>query len=394
MTREEVKTKRLLLIALILSLLIHGLFILLFYYLAPEKKGTPSNDTQHTRQLKVIREQEEDAKDKTTPEQEQEKEEPRFAKTSAETLEQAPKEPDYIGSRDTTISGDKNPAKEQSDDVAPSMNGEDRDELNTVEQDKQDGDLEFDGLKQSAAQQPPPSPLVAPNAPVQPSVAPPPSITPKEQESDKEEQSEQSPSEEPIKTIHPLEADPEGDISIDDLSQQSAEQEEQQSEETPSPPAPELPIQQAQLPRPAAQTKPVYDPMFTPEAQPGFRTTERRSRSTGKFIIGQNAALNVEATPLGRYQELIYRRIAYYWYAMVEEKRGDIIPGSITIRLLVNHKGQLTSMELVNKRGASISQQSITFAAIRRAAIPPMPTEVQKGIVGDKLDLLFTFYFN
>ncbi|MFI3244384.1 MAG: hypothetical protein R3Y56_09050 [Akkermansia sp.] len=285
------------------------------------------------------------------------------------------------------------------------MTGADRDELNTVEQDKQDGDLEFDGLKQQEKQEQPPAPLVSPTATAPTSSAPPPSPEPSEEpapvqepqeDPSANEQSHQRPTEEPIKTIQALEDSPDGDILIDDISFEPKDTAAPDATpEDTATPAPELPVQQlAPVPQAAAATQPIYDPMFTPSAQPGFRTEERKTQRAGRFIIGKNAALNVASTPLGRYQELIYRRIAYYWYAMVADNCGDIIPGSLTIRLLVNHKGQITSMELVSRSGASISQQSITFAAIRKASIPPMPSDVQQGIVGDKLDLLYTFYFD
>ncbi len=397
--------KRLALIALILSIILHGLGIVFLFYLSPTLSTPKTAPVEQTRQLKIVRDKQEESKDSPKEQTKQEEETPRFAKTSAETPEEVPQEPDYIGQRDTVISGDKKPSKEKSDKDAPSMEGEERDELNTVEQKKQDGDLEFDGLKQTKQQQPPPAPLTSETAPIQPSTAPPPSPEPtpateeetEEQKEDKpsdNEQSQQSPTEEPIKTIQPLDDHPDGDILIDDISFEPKEMPKPDVEVKDSP-APELPAQQrAAVPQASAPTQPIYDPMFTASAQPGFRTNERRTRSAGRFIIGKNASLNVAATPLGRYQELIYRRIAYFWYAMVADNCGDIIPGSLTIRLLVNHKGQITSMELVNRNGASISQQSITFAAIRKASIPPMPLDVQEGIVGDKLDLLYTFFFD
>ncbi len=399
--------KRLVLIALILSILLHGLAIVFLFTLSPQLSAPKTVKPEQSRQLKIVREKQEERKDSPIEQEKQEEEPARFAKTSAETPVQAPKEPDYIGQRDTTISGDKNPAKEQSDKDAPSMEGEERDELNTVEQKKQEGNLEFDGLKETKQQQPPTAPLTSETAPVQPSIAPPssPEPTPAKKEETEEhkedkptqnEQTQQEATEEPIKTLQPLDAHPEGDILIDDISFEPKEtpQPDTNIKDAPAP-APELPAQQqAAVPQASAQTQPIYDPMFTPSAQPGFRTNERKTRSTGRFIIGKNASLNVAATPMGRYQELIYRRIAYFWYAMVADNCGDIIPGSLTIRMLINHKGQITSMELVHRSGASISQQSITFAAIRKASIPPMPLDVQEGIVGDKLDLLFTFYFD
>lgn len=137
-----------------------------------------------------------------------------------------------------------------------------------------------------------------------------------------------------------------------------------------------------------------YDPSFTASSQPGFRTTEKRTRTTGRFVLGSKPSLNVEKTPKGMYQALIYRRIAYYWYKECDANRDMIIPGSLQIRLLVNIHGQIASVDLVKRAGASVSQQGFTFRAVRCAEIPPMPTDVQRDIVGDKMELIFDFYFD
>lgn len=393
--------------ALLLSLLLHTIGAVLVLNLESPRQTNKKRGDLETRLFKIVRE-EKDKKEHSPLAQEKQEDKLRpFTKTSAETPEQRPKEPDYIGSRDTTISGDENPAKEKSDADAPSAEGIERDEVNTVNQKNQDGDLEFDGLKTNKAQPTPPATLVSPDAPVQESTPPPPSpaVKPQEEPSEADAQEkkdttaqalpeEQRAEAKPTKTIHPLEVSSTGDILLEqlNLAEEKIPEIAQLMEDVP-PPAPDLPATKANTPQASAKQQ-TYDPMFTPEAQPGFRTNEKRSRSTGRFIVGRNASLNVAATPLGRYQELIYRRIAYYWYAMVEDKRGDILPGSLTIRILVNHRGQVTSMELISRSGASVSQQSITFSAIRKASIPAMPLDVQESIVGDKLDLVFTFYFD
>lgn len=407
MNSAEENSTRLLMIALILSLFLHAAGALIFFNMEPPRQVVAKAKGEETRQFQIVREKKDKEEDTPLAEEKQEDKPLPFTKTSAETPEERPKEPDYIGSRDTTISGDENPAKEKSDADAPSAEGLDRDEVNLVNQKKQDGDLEFDGLKTNKAQPTPPATLVAPDAPVQASTAPPPSpvVKPQEEQSEAEPQEkkdtitqalpqEQRSDAKPTKTIHPLEVSPQGDILLEQVNfdEKPTPAISQLIKDIP-PPAPDLPATRANTPQASAKQQ-VYDPMFTPEAQPGFRTNEKRSRSTGRFIVGRNASLNVAATPLGRYQELIYRRIAYYWYAMVEDKRGDIIPGSLSIRILVNHRGQITSMELISRTGASVSQQSITFSAIRKASIPAMPLEVQDSIVGDKLDLVFTFYFD
>ncbi len=138
----------------------------------------------------------------------------------------------------------------------------------------------------------------------------------------------------------------------------------------------------------------AYDPAFTPSAQPGFRTVEKKNRTTGRFVFGDKASFNAKATPLGRYQQLIYRRVAYFWYRGCDEHRGDIIPGTLIIRLIIDANGRITSMELMSRRGASVSQQSFTFDAIRSASIPPIPSDAREELIGDKMDLVFEFNFN
>jgi hypothetical protein len=140
-----------------------------------------------------------------------------------------------------------------------------------------------------------------------------------------------------------------------------------------------------------------YDPSLAEWAQPhkpGFRTHERRSRSSGRFIFGRGAALNVLSTPRGEYEALVYRRVAHFWYMACDDHRGDIIPGKITISLRIDKRGRLDSMALIKRSGASISQQSFTFKAIRRASLPPMPPEVQTDVVGRLMELIFEFNFD
>lgn len=147
-------------------------------------------------------------------------------------------------------------------------------------------------------------------------------------------------------------------------------------------------------PRRAARRR-YYDPALSAEAQrPGFRTEERRTRSSGRFIFGKGASLNVAATPRGQYEAEIYRRVARLWYAACDDHRGDIIPGRLTISLRLDKHGRLVNMHLLSRSGASVSQQSFTFAAIRRAALPAMPAAVQQDMVGDLLELIFTFHFD
>ena len=54
--------------------------------------------------------------------------------------------------------------------------------------------------------------------------------------------------------------------------------------------------------------------MFNAESQPGFKTHERKTKQVGNFSFGRRPTLDVEATPMGTYQAIVYRAIGEQWY--------------------------------------------------------------------------------
>lgn len=306
-----------------------------------------------------------------------------FAKTDADRPQQHPDKADFEGQRDSRAEGSGLP--QESTEPLPTMEGEEKDEINTLHQERQDGDIAYYG-KETTAEQPAETESAPANnsqsAPVGVPIPPTPAETPP---ADSPQQTHNG-----AETHSPAKPTPEGDIPI----QQSTEE---VTEAEPTETAPTLP---AGIPEPSIsptpeEEEPVYDPTQAAHAQPaGLRTRERRTRSRGQFIIGSRPALHVEATPLGQYEELVYRLIARQWYFACDQHRGDIIPGTIIIALRINSRGQVVNMNLVNRRGAGVSQQSFTFMAIRRAQFPRMPENVRKAIIGDQLELIITFDFN
>lgn len=331
--------------------------------------------------------------DSTNEQQETTPEQKPFAKTDPDHPQQHPDNADFEGQRNTRAEGMDNTTR-SSDAPIPTMEGEEKEEINTVQQERQDGDIEFYGKKD--AQQPksadtegqeqppiPPAPQTPqgiPDATATPEPAT--GNTPEEVQETTESQSAEQP-------------DTEGELHVSPPQDEQPTQEN--TKETP-PPAVGTPNGTTAAPEatPVVQMRrPVYDPTQADHAQPpGLRTEERRTRSTGQFVIGRMPACNVEATPRGQYEELIYRRIARQWYFACDQHRGDIIPGTIIIAIRITEKGTIESMNLVNRRGAGVSQQSFTFAAIRSAQIPPMPKEVQKTLIGNLLEIIITFDFN
>ncbi len=139
--------------------------------------------------------------------------------------------------------------------------------------------------------------------------------------------------------------------------------------------------------------RPVYDPAFSPQNQPGFKTNERKTKTSGNFVFGKEAALNVAPTPMGQYQAIIYRAIGQKWYKQCDRNWDVIVPGTLWIRILVDTKGKIADIRMVKQSGASTNQASFTYLSIQTADIPAMPPAVARELVGDKLEMIIGFRF-
>lgn len=349
-------------LCLALSLLIHGgavgaLPYALHLVVRPHAREQQRKQQPQQRAIRVVRE-------RPRPTQ--------FAKTDPDQPEQPPEEADFIGKRNTSESASEYAPDRYDDAPLPTQNGEeDSTEVVTFDQWQQEGDLAEDGATASGAAAAEHSTQVSPEA--------------GGAAAEQTESAQDEPAADGATVLHaPQLTDDVGTLLLQNTP-------EKRDESSP------IKIEMAVKPepaRPSAAQQGFYDPALATHLQRGFRTRERRTRSTGRFVIGRKPSLNVAATPCGRYEEEIYRRIAYFWYRACDDHRGDIIPGSVVISLRINTRGQLENMDLVRRQGASMSQQAFTFGAIRRASLPPMPPEVQQEVVGDLLELVFQFNFD
>lgn len=377
-TGEPYRVGRAILVCLLLSLLLHLLLAYAVMMLPhpPQRQFGKQRFQEH--RVRIVRNQ-------VPP---QSRKELSFAKTDVETPQQRPDAPDYRGNRDTRSASAPEAKRLRHEQKAPAMEGEIQEEMNTLEQERQEGPLAFEGLLPSASTSPRTD--TATEGEATPPAAPP-TARPQGKAGNPTKAQPQP----------PAEAIPAPAEEKDDQAQQQTETKKALSHPAPRETQdftrePPLTLEGAFSPstRQARRQPTYFDPSLPANAQPGFRTRERRTRSSGTFIIGSRPALNVAATPRGQYEAEIYRRIARYWYAACDEHRGDIIPGSITISLRLNRNGRLHNMDLIRRRGASVLQQSFTLASIRQASLPAMPPAVQREIVGELLELIFTFNFD
>lgn len=132
------------------------------------------------------------------------------------------------------------------------------------------------------------------------------------------------------------------------------------------------------------------------EEQPkkgGFSGHSRKNRVAGSISRQGKSALNVKNTALGRYQAQVSKAIELQWRRNVERHRDHIVPGVISIRCYVDHKGKVSGIKIQDVIESNFIEQGLTQRAFRQAKLPKMPKEVVEELDGEPLELIYNFYF-
>ena len=172
------------------------------------------------------------------------------------------------------------------------------------------------------------------------------------------------------------------------------------TEDHPQPGSPTLPREGAPdaLPTPddlkEANTTaaPRETPQETPQ-QPAFRGDQRKTTIQGSISRSGRSALDVEDSPLGRYQATISRAVELEWQRNCVRYRDFITPGFLTVRFFVDAKGKVRNVQFVGAMQTGQQQKGFTLNSIRDATIPAMPPDLRKDLQEEPLELVINFYF-
>jgi hypothetical protein len=304
-----------------------------------------------------------------------------FARTSEDQAADRPEQPSRIGERNTRATSDATP-----DPTAPALPAQAgveplaKGHIETTESRYQDGILAPDAPVTPDQPAPP-----MPPQPVQPPMPP---------ESSQRGGDPDSPGK-MDKTIPPpplerlaTSADPV------DVPVAKPEPDESPVPRTPAPPempkegTPDAPPE----PDDIKETKPAPPPLPT-TTQPPFRGHQRKTTLRGSISRTGRSALDVEDSPLGRYQAAISRAVELEWQRNCVRYRDFITPGFLTVRFSVDPKGNVKGVDFVGSMQSGQQQKGFTLNAIREADIPPMPPELGREYKDESLELIFNFYF-
>lgn len=131
-----------------------------------------------------------------------------------------------------------------------------------------------------------------------------------------------------------------------------------------------------------------------PEVVDGsFRSKTRKTRIRGVLSANGPGSLDVENTPIGRYQAKVLRRLEETWQMENIRNRSLIAPGNITLYFAIDDAGTVQNQRRVAMNGASTTQWGMVLRALSVTRIPRMPSDVRKELEGDALELTVTFNY-
>lgn len=154
-----------------------------------------------------------------------------------------------------------------------------------------------------------------------------------------------------------------------------------------SPPAPK-PAKPAEVANKATET-----PKPKPSPDKAFKGFQRKTAVVGSISRTGRSALDVEDSPLGRYQAAVSRAVELEWQRNCVRHRDFITPGFLTVRFFVEKGGKVRSVQFVGDMETGEVQKGFTLNSIRDAEIPAMPQALRKDYDTEPLELIFRFFF-
>lgn len=307
-----------------------------------------------------------------------------FARTSAAQNSQVPDRPDFIGNRDTVATSDATPATGAPE--LPSLSGKDPlrpQDIETTESSIQDGDLAHNALARPEAAE------LVKSTPVPPREQSAETATSQTAPAEKQTtplDDPPVPSEEPITEKEQEKVAEKKMIEGDRPVERSLPKEEVKAKQEQANSNKAVEEKTAQLPKPKEQEEPEKN-------DPGFRGNQEKTRLSGSLSRKGVAAMNVANTALGRYHASLSRAVEAEWSRNCTKYRDFITPGILTLRFVIDVKGGVRSVGVVEMIDAGEVQKGFTLNAIRQAKIPPMPKDLLKELDGEPLELIYNFYF-
>jgi TonB family protein len=127
------------------------------------------------------------------------------------------------------------------------------------------------------------------------------------------------------------------------------------------------------------------------------RVEEVKTRSRGgNTNLGNQASVDAEATPEGRYAKTIHEKVGLVWNRKMATIRGLTGVGTVEVEFDIDAEGRISNVQLVDPGKANPILEDVCLSAIIAAKLPPPPQELidelRDPITGGRMRRRFTFH--
>lgn len=156
-------------------------------------------------------------------------------------------------------------------------------------------------------------------------------------------------------------------------------------------PPPTMPTPGQENTSKAASQKTTLKPQPAPST--AYRREQIPERMTGNISKRGVSSVNAVGTPLGRYQQSVYKAIGALWYKLCDENRDRVDIGTVSVQFMVAPDGKIGHIKVING-GTSASFTNLCLQSIQDAKPEPIPEDVMAVLPPEGLpgEVNFTGY--
>lgn len=171
----------------------------------------------------------------------------------------------------------------------------------------------------------------------------------------------------------------------------------QVKEQQPQPvPQPQTELALLDPPKPKEESRrPRKDEVETPQSKaektvPTFESRQRITRLKGNLSNRGRSSVAANATPLGRYQNMVADSISSRWYYYVNDRMDMLTIGTLDARFIIDPSGKVEKVKILRNTSNEIFAATCV-RSITEAEFPPFPPDVGKVLEGGRMEVDFSF---
>jgi len=131
-------------------------------------------------------------------------------------------------------------------------------------------------------------------------------------------------------------------------------------------------------------------PPAPPPARPSYQRQARPTRLSGNVSNRGRAAVEAQATPLGRYRKQITDAIGSSWYHHIGPRMDLFSYGTVSVVFIIDRNGKARRPRIVSNT-SNESFEIVTVESILAADIPPIPPDILPTLEGGQIEMDYTF---